>query len=482
MRTVRELRRSEKSVITLMLDEESGNQYIQKELQGVHTIYSQLKQLEHPYLPCILSVQVEDGETTILEEYIKGSSLAVLKLTEQQAVAFMLELCEVLKALHKSGMIHRDIKPENILLAPDGHIRLIDFDAARQEKPQADTDTRLLGTRGYAAPEQFGFAQTDARTDLFSAGVTFRRLLGEHANRAAYRHILRKCTEFAPEHRYKTAAQLQNAILYRKLYMALPLIALAAVGLAAGGILWWRHINAAVITQAQYPDEPLLFYSTKGDYIIANLGDLRNQGLELSLEVDLNDDGAKESFLIYSAQGKQKAANIQADATCGAIRPDGGQLGKELFRSALEDIPDVQDYLPNETDYWHSGSLPDSYYVQITCLDLSKWDREGPAVIVSIGDLTGETVSAVYVYAESSNDFLEYRGFMWGNGAIYVTHSGTFQSPLEMNPYAVETHYIYSGGWITSGGVENVDHDDYRKAVTGGLTLSEWYNEFSSIY
>ena len=93
----------------------------------------------------------------------------------------MEELCEVLVFLHGYGIIHRDIKPSNLLLAPDGHIRLIDFDAAREGKPSADNDTRLLGTRGYAPPEQYGFAQTDSRADIYAAGVTMKQLLGKQA-------------------------------------------------------------------------------------------------------------------------------------------------------------------------------------------------------------------------------------------------------------------------------------------------------------
>ena len=74
-------------------------------------------------------------------------------------------------------MIYRDIKPENILLLPDGGIGLIDFGIARQFKDGKDTDTRHMGTRATAAPEQYGYAQTDQRTDLYSLGMTLIWLL-----------------------------------------------------------------------------------------------------------------------------------------------------------------------------------------------------------------------------------------------------------------------------------------------------------------
>ena len=104
------------------------------------------------------------------------------------------------------------IKPEHILLAPDGHIRLIDFDAAREPKADEVQDTRLLGTRGYAPPEQFGFAQTDARADLYALGATFRQLLGPVARQGRWRNILRRCTALAPKDRYASAGQIRRAV------------------------------------------------------------------------------------------------------------------------------------------------------------------------------------------------------------------------------------------------------------------------------
>ena len=85
-------------------------------------------------------------------------------------------MCDGLKELHEQKIIHRDIKPSNMILQADGRIRLIDFDAARIFKDNKATDTELLGTKDYAPPEQYGFGQTDPRSDIYSLGVTIKNV------------------------------------------------------------------------------------------------------------------------------------------------------------------------------------------------------------------------------------------------------------------------------------------------------------------
>ena len=296
---VKELHRSEKSVITLMIDPDTGIRYVRKQLQGSHPVYAQLQAISHPYLPNIVQVEQHPDHVVLLEEYIDGASLAEITLPEKQIVALMEELCDVLVFLHRHGILHRDIKPSNLLLAPDGHIRLIDFDAAREEKPSADSDTRLQGTKGYAPPEQYGFAQTDVRADIYAVGVTMKQLLGKQTEKRPYRHILRKCTEFAPKRRYATAKALLWALKTRALQLWLPWLIAIAVLLGAGGFAWWYHSHQAEITESRYPDEPLLFYATTGDYLIANIEDLR-AGQQFTMNVDMDGDSQKETVRLYA--------------------------------------------------------------------------------------------------------------------------------------------------------------------------------------
>lgn len=189
-----------------------GRRVIWKELNDIHPVYEKLRTLHHPYLPCIFSVEYKDEKTFVVEEYIEGVSLGCASLSERALTKAFLEVCQVLEFLHNHQILHRDIKPEHILLASDGHIRLIDFDAAREPKADEVQDTRLLGTRGYAPPEQYGFSQTDARADIYALGATFRHLLGPVARRGRWKHILRRCTALDPKDRYASTSQIRRAV------------------------------------------------------------------------------------------------------------------------------------------------------------------------------------------------------------------------------------------------------------------------------
>jgi serine/threonine protein kinase len=209
---VRLLKQSEKTTVLLIREKGDGRFFVRKIMRGRHQVYEMLQGFSHPCLPKVYEVVISDDTTAVIEEYIDGQSLGKTALSEKLACDAVKELCSVLQFLHESGVIHRDIKPSNIILANDGHIRLIDFDSARMMKDEAEQDTRLLGTRGYAPPEQYGFAQTDARADIYSLGVTFGQLLGKKAKKLRYKRIIKKCTDWNPNKRYQSAKQALRAL------------------------------------------------------------------------------------------------------------------------------------------------------------------------------------------------------------------------------------------------------------------------------
>ena len=235
---LRLIKQSEKGVVELVREKDGGRLCIRKRLNGRFPVYAALKECAHPGLPRLYEVTQDEDAVTVVEEYIEGQSLGSAELLEAQIKKAARELCLVLEYLYEKGIIHRDIKPSNIILAADGHIRLIDFDAARMPKEDLEQDTRLLGTRGYAPPEQFGFSQTDERADIYALGVTLRQLLGERARRPRYRKILLKCTELDPDKRYQSVRQVRRVL---SLAGRLPLWAGAAALLAAvccAAVLW----------------------------------------------------------------------------------------------------------------------------------------------------------------------------------------------------------------------------------------------------
>lgn len=247
------LKQSEKSTVRLVREKAGERVFIQKRLAGRRDIYEVLQNCPHAYLPKIYEVTVSDADTTVLEEYVEGQSLGSVELSEKQFLCAVKELCDVLGFLHGKGIIHRDLKPSNIILADDGHIRLLDFDAARMPKDEMEYDTRLLGTRGYAPPEQYGFAQTDVRTDIYALGVTLKQLLGDKAGKLRYRRILRKCTRLDPDKRYQSVSQVKRAFCYRKrgvLY--------GSAGLILAVFLWCLIPRQPIMDESGRPESAAL--------------------------------------------------------------------------------------------------------------------------------------------------------------------------------------------------------------------------------
>lgn len=246
---IRLLKQSEKSTVYLVREQGGERLCIRKVLQGRHLVYLVLRELSHPYLPKIYEIISDGDSTTVIEEYIEGKTAGSAELSEKQCRNIVKELCDVVAFLHGKGIIHRDIKPSNILLAQDGHIRLIDFDAARMPKNDAEQDTMLLGTRGYAPPEQYGFTQTDERSDIYAMGITAKQLLGERAGKLRYRRILTKCTNLDPDRRYRSVRQLEKALSYSREGI---FVACAAV---VTGILLWNAMSAGMLLREDMQSE-----------------------------------------------------------------------------------------------------------------------------------------------------------------------------------------------------------------------------------
>lgn len=219
---IRLLRQTDKSEVWLASDK-TGKLVVLKLLNRKDLPYARLKELDLPICPQIYYFAETAEKTFLVEEYIQGDSLVERirsrrYLSEEEVCRLILQLCRGLSGLHKAGIIHRDIKPENLIIQKINgalFVRLIDFDAARTVKENSQTDTRLLGTKGYAPPEQYGYGQTDARSDIYALGVTFLEAL-DPKYRGWLRRVLARCTEIDPKRRYTNAQKLAQAIRYHK--------------------------------------------------------------------------------------------------------------------------------------------------------------------------------------------------------------------------------------------------------------------------
>ena len=202
------LKRSQRGEVWLAQTRQSGDLVIIKRVRAIGLPYDLLRRSAFT-LPAKIFYCAEDSEeTVIVEEFIQGEHLH--KLSEPQARQILLQMCDGLKELHEQKIIHRDIKPSNMILQGE-RIRLIDFDAARIYKDGKEEDTQLLGTKGYAPPEQYGNGQTDPRSDIYSLGVTFKELLGSNCG-GRLKDILDKCTAYDPDDRYQDVDELKDAL------------------------------------------------------------------------------------------------------------------------------------------------------------------------------------------------------------------------------------------------------------------------------
>lgn len=171
----------------------------------------------HHNLPNIVEVL----EDFYVMEYIEGKTLQsmveVRPLSSSEAKNFALQLLDAVEVLHRANIVHRDIKPENIIITDDGILKLIDFDIARQIVTSKNCDTQVLGTAGYAAPEQFGFTQTDQRSDIYAIGIVYNFMLtgkfpSEELAQGQTGKIIAKCTHIDREKRYKNINRLRKDV------------------------------------------------------------------------------------------------------------------------------------------------------------------------------------------------------------------------------------------------------------------------------
>lgn len=251
-----------------------------------------------PLLPGAVPVPAdcfeEGGRDFLVRSYLPGETLAQYRdrtgtCSAKQCARWGRELCVLLEGLHRAGVIHRDVKPENIVLLPEGGVGLIDFGTARQYKAGKDRDTRRLGTRSTAAPEQYGYAQTDCRTDVYGLGMTLlwtltgsygRELLSEVPE--PLRRTLEKAVAFAPEDRWQDAAAFGAALegrgrRWRSLALLAALLAVLCLGLWNVGRpraveFTSRSMEAAVRAALERPEGEVTYEDLKAVRRLAIVG------------------------------------------------------------------------------------------------------------------------------------------------------------------------------------------------------------------
>ena len=242
-----------------LVDGADGCRLILKVLRQTHKfpIYESLAKLAHVNMPTIHGVAMGEDCFYVLEDYVEGRTLQEILEAEgvfdtQTAVVIIYQLCNVLTYLHNqpSAIIHRDIKPANIMLTADGTVKLLDFDIAREYKDDASTDTEVIGTKPFAPPEQYGFSQSDHRTDIYSLGMLITVMLTNSYNvqkiqDLQLKGIAERCTQLSQEKRFQNVKKLKDRLertggkkfgMRIRVIAALAIVVVVAVAaLAMGG-------------------------------------------------------------------------------------------------------------------------------------------------------------------------------------------------------------------------------------------------------
>ena len=215
----------EKKNIVLVQDIRNSELCVKKTLDIYsRDIYEQLASVRIEGVPAVKECVADDGKLIVVEEYVQGRSLKQVLdeqglLNEEQAYEIAVQLVDILVRLHQlePAIVHRDIKPSNIIIEKNGHVNLIDFNAARHVNADKNEDTRMLGTVYFAAPEQFGFGQSDERTDIYGLGATINYIMtgdkpGAGIAECRFSDILKKCLMVDAKDRYQSAEELRGVL------------------------------------------------------------------------------------------------------------------------------------------------------------------------------------------------------------------------------------------------------------------------------
>lgn len=186
-------------------------------------VLRRLRGQRHKNTATVYEVCSNDEDVTVLEEYISGATLRHIAeanggtLKRELAVKYALDICNGLVFMHSLGIIHRDIKPSNIIINEQGEAVIIDFGIARLTDDNKYSDTKNLGTAGYAAPEQFGIYQSGPVTDIYAVGVLLNELLlGVHPTidtpSGKLGKVINKCIMAQMSKRYQSVSELAEVL------------------------------------------------------------------------------------------------------------------------------------------------------------------------------------------------------------------------------------------------------------------------------
>ena len=215
---------NERHGVKLVQHIDTGKIYVKKTLTHYDaTIFEIIRDGHFFGVPVIKELIESDGYLIVIEDYISGHSVDELlgkrPFTVEETIKVISDLCDILDPFHSNTpqIVHRDIKDSNVIIDNEGKVYLIDFDASKMVIKGRNRDTDLIGTEEYAAPEQYGFGQSDQRTDIYALGVLMNKMLtgrfpSEKLFDGELSRVIKKAISLDPENRYQDVQRLKSVL------------------------------------------------------------------------------------------------------------------------------------------------------------------------------------------------------------------------------------------------------------------------------
>ncbi len=490
-----------------------GSKSTQTLLKGLEREANILKNVDHPVLPRIVDIINQGGTIYVVMDFIEGTTISDRLKKEgaqpqELVIEWGLQLASALDYLHNMNppVIYRDMKPSNVMIRPEGGVKLIDFGTAKEYEIENNADTTALGTRGYAAPEQFGDAQgrgiynTDARTDIYNLGATLYHIVtGMNPCEPPYEikpirewnpslssgleKIITKCTQPNPNDRYQNCSELMYALehydelddAYRKKNKrkmgAFITTSVLTVVAAATSIFGYAGIQKIKMNNYNTYIETGNDYRVEGDYVQAA------EQYKRAFELDGSESEAYDKYIqVYiDASNELKddgtaVLDLESGLNVVANRIKSGYDGVDkndevLYKLAITYFDELGDYKTaskyfdmidkKDEDY---GELAE-YYGSVSLI-LSSTNVNSDELLEEIDNFAAYNQSEYT--NQNENKFINYRTI----GRIYATHinsEGVAEKAEEIMYQAVEDLEEYTGTVIDPN---DFFYDYYDNLVT----------------
>lgn len=543
----KEVGRGGMSIVYLARDNRLNKQWAVKEikndgskstrtlLKGLEREANILKNVDHPVLPRIVDIINQDGTIYVVMDFIEGETISDRLKKEgaqpqELVIEWGLQLASALDYLHnmKPPVIYRDMKPSNVMIKPEGGVKLIDFGTAKEYEIENNADTTALGTRGYAAPEQFGDAQgrgiynTDARTDIYNLGATLYHIVTgmnpceppyeikpirewNPALSSGLEKILLKCTQPDPNDRYQNCTELMYALEhynefddeYRKKNKRKmgAFVATAVLAAAAGVTSLVGYSGLQKIKMDNYNTyiETGNEYRVEGDYIAAA------EQYKKAFELDGSDAEAYDKYIqIYIDASNEVredgATNLDLstglNVVANRIKSGYDNVDKNnevLYKLAIAYFDELEDY-KTATKYFNMIDKEDENYGE-----LAQYYESVSVIMSSTNVNTVELMEQIDSFAsynqtaytnQNINKFINYKtiGRIY---ATYITLPGVAAQAETVMSQAVDDLEEYTGTELSASDINDLFYSYYDNLIVAYEMLarnSENENEISQNY